>query len=205
MTLNSRLVNLAGLARQLVESALVSPIGGSVSLRWEDQCYISPREARLDRLSAADFIPLKVEDGPNSWQIQRASAVYPDHLACYHTRPDAATVLHLQLTNSTALGCAGLELGALTPDFYRVVGPAVPLLPYLPPGSSQSAEAIGTAIAGHNAVLLRNQGIVVISSSSDEAFVRCQVIEKAAHVVLWAHAATGNCSFLSPQQMAELD
>lgn len=205
MTLNSRLVNLAGLARQLVESALATPVSGSISLRWEDQCYISPRESRLDRLSAADFIPMSIEAGPNSWQVERASAAHPDHLACYRARPDVATVLHLQLSNSTALGCAGLELGVLTPDFYRAVGPAVPLLPYLPPGSPELTEAIRAAITGCNAVLLRNQGIIIIGSSSDEAFVRCQVIEKAANTMLWAHAATGSCSFLSSEQLAALD
>ena len=87
MSLDSRLVNLAALARKLVENGFVRGAAGSISLRWEERCYLSPAGAQLHRLSAADFVPLYIE-GQNSWQLARASGEYALHLACYRARPE---------------------------------------------------------------------------------------------------------------------
>jgi L-fuculose-phosphate aldolase len=188
----------------LAEGGLVRATSGSASLRWQDQCYISPAGARLDRLSAADFIPLSVE-GHNTWQLARASADHRLHLACYRARPDAQTVLLIHPPNCIALGCAGLSLGALTPDFYRAVGAAVPLLPYHTPGAQALAAAVAEQIARHNAVLLRNCGLILAAGSSDEALLHSQMVEEAARAVLLAHAAAGECSFLTAEQIEELE
>lgn len=204
MSLDSRLVNLAAVGRKLVDAGFARSADGSISLRWEDQCHISPADARLDRLSAADFIPLSVA-GSNTWQLKRASAEHALHLACYRTRPDVQTVLLVHPPNCIALGCAGLSLGALTPGFYRAVGAAVPLLPYAAPGSQALVDAVVEQIVGHNAVLLRNQGLILAAGSSDEALQRSQIIEEAARIVLLAHAAAGSCSFLTAEQIAELE
>ncbi len=204
MSLDSRLVNLAAVAHKLAEGGLVRTTSGSVSLRWQDQCYISPADARLERLSAADFIPLSVA-GPNTWQLARASADHMLHLVCYRARPDAQVVLLIHPPNCIALGCAGLGLGALTPDFYRAVGAAVPLLPYFTPGSQSLADVVAEQIVAHKAVLLRNSGLLLAAGSSDEALLHSQMVEEAARAVLLAHAATGSCSFLTAQQIEELE
>lgn len=203
MTLDSRLVNLAAIARKLVDNGLTAVDAGSVSLRWQDQCYLSPAGLRLDRLSAGDFIPLAIHSA-NTWQLARAPADYSLHLACYRARVDALTVLQIQPLYSLSLGCAGLNLAALTPEFYRTVGPAVPLLPYASPGTPALAHAVGEAIAGHRAVLLRQRGLVVTAPSSDEALAHAQRIENAARTMLLAYAAAGCCSALTVEQMQAL-
>ena len=203
MTLDSRLVNLAAVARKLVEDGLAAADVGSTSLRWQDQCYLSPTGLRLDRLSAGDFIPLAI-NGANTWQLARTTADYAVHLACYRARADALTVLQIQPLHCLALGCAGLDLPALTPEFYRTVGSAVPLLAYEAPGTPALAHAVGEAIAAHRAVLLRQRGLVVTASSSEEALAHTRRIEDAARAVLLAHAATGSCSALTAEQMQAL-
>lgn len=203
MSLDSRLVNLAAVARRLVENGFVHGAAGSVSLRWEERCYISPAGARLDRLSAADFLPMFIE-GQNTWQVARASSEHALHLACYRARPDVQTVLRIQPPHCLALGCAGLGIGAISPDFYLALGAEVPLLPYNTATTQVLADAVGQAIAEHDAVLLRNQGLVLVAASSDEALLRSQVVEEAARIVLQAHAATGTCSVLTAEQMEEL-
>lgn len=204
MSLDSRLVNLAAAGRKLVEAGFVRGMGGSISLRWEDQCYISPAGARLDRLSAADFIPLSIP-GPNSWQLARASADHALHLTCYRARPDAQTVFNLHPPNCIALGCAGLNLDAISPEFYLTVGAQAPLLSYLGPATPELADAVAEQIVHHNALLLRNQGLLLIAASSEEALLRSDAVEEAARVVLLACAAAGSCSFLTADQIAELE
>jgi L-fuculose-phosphate aldolase len=177
---------------------------GSVSLRWEDQCYISPAGARLDRLGAADFIPLAIGGG-NTWQLKRASSEHGLHLACYRARPDVQTVLHIQPLHCMALGCAGLSLSAISPSFFWAVGAEAPLLPYSAPASQALIDAVAEAIVHHDALLLRNQGLVLTAAGTDQAWLHSQIIEEAARVVLLAYAATGSCSVLTAQQLAELE
>lgn len=204
MTLETRLVNLAATGRRLVEQGLARGEDNSVSLRWQELCYISPAAARLDRLSAADFVPLAF-DHAASWQLQRASAAHALHLACYRARPDIATVFQLQPLHCTALGCAGLSIPVITPEFYRALGGSVSLVPYALPGSQALADQVAEGIARHNAVLLQNRSVLVVAPSTDEAFARAVAVEEAAHIVLLAHAATGSCSSLTTEQIEELE
>ncbi len=204
MTLESRLVNLAAAGRRLVEQNLTLGLNGSISLRWQDLCYISPAGARLERLSAADFVPLHIVN-QNTWQLPRASAEYALHLASYRARADAATVFRLDPPNCVALGCAGLSLPAITPDLYWAVGPEVPLLPYTTPTTAALVDAVSQALAASDAVLLGNQGLLLIASSTDDAVMHTLLVEEAARVVLLAHAAAGACSFLTTEAIEELE
>ena len=204
MTLNSRLVNLAATAHKLVELGMMRGVSPSVSLRWEDVCYLSPVGARMDRLSVADFISLRI-DGVNTWQMQRVSSSYAMHLACYRARADTATVLCLQPPHCIALGCAGLSIPAITPDFYMAFGAEIPLLPYHALSTQELADGVGQLIGTHEAVLLQNQGLVLVAASTDEAYARSLLTEEAARIVLLAHAATGACSSLTATQMEELE
>lgn len=204
MTLDSRLVNLAATGRALVENGLVRGSGGNISLRWEELCYISPAGARLDRLTSADFVPLSVR-GENTWQIKRASSEYATHLTCYRVRPDAATVVFVSPPNCVAAGCAGLSIPAITPDFWLAVGAQAPLLPYITPATQDLADAVGALIVDHDAVLLRNRGLIVVGESTDSALSKVLQVEEAARIVLLAHAATGECAALTPEQIEELE
>jgi L-fuculose-phosphate aldolase len=204
MSLEARLVNLAAAGRWLVETGLVWGAGGNLSLRWDDMCYITQAGARLDHLSAADFVPLRI-DGVNTWQLERASSEHAMHLACYRIRPDAASVFHIHPPNCLALGCAGLSLPAITPDLYLAVGAEVPLIPYMTPTTQPLADAVSDLIVDHDAVLLRNHGLILVAASTQEALEHSLAVEQAARVVLLAHAATGTCSALSPAEIEELE
>lgn len=203
MSLDSRLVNLAAAGRTLVERGLARGASGSVSLRWEELCYISPAGVRLDRLSAADFVPLSIQRS-NTWQLQRAAVDHAVHLACYRARPDAATVLMVQPPNCVALGCAGLAIPAITPDFCLAIGAQAPLLPYLPPGSNELAEAVGGQMVDYDAVLLRNNGLALVAESTESALAKASLVDEAARIVLLAYAASGECSSLSAEEIETL-
>lgn len=204
MTLDSRLVNLAATGRTLVANNLVRGSGGNMSLRWDELCYISPADARLDRLTSADFVPLNVRT-ENTWQLRRSAIEHAMHLACYRVRSDVATVIHVQPPNCIALGCAGLSIPAITPDFYLAVGAGVPLLPYVTPATQELADAVSALIVDHEAVLLRNYGLVVVAESTESALSKVLLVEEAARIVLLSYAASGQCSALSAEQIEELE
>jgi L-fuculose-phosphate aldolase len=47
-------------------------------------------------------------------------------------------------------------------------------------------QAVAQALGAHNALLLKNHGIVVVGSSVEEACITAVVLEKAAHMQLLA-------------------
>lgn len=54
------------------------------------------------------------------------------------------------------------------------------------PGSRELAEHVVSSLGDQKAVLLANHGVIGIGRSLDEAFLVCQVVEKAAQIFLWA-------------------
>lgn len=196
MTLNSRLVNLASLARQMVESGLLLAYGGSISLRWQDDVYISPRQARLDRIASGDFIRLDLHSD-NSWRLAQVAPEHAVHLTGYRARADVFTVFHLALPHCVALGCAGLGIEVLTPSYRQIVGSAAPLLAASSEDETAMLSAVSQTLVAHNALLLPNQGVLVVAASSDEALLRAQAVEQAAHITLLALAAAGQCRGLA--------
>ena len=204
MSFDSQLLSLAAMARRLVEHGLVRGPGGNVSMRWQDLCYITPTGAWLDRLGSADFVPLNI-NRENPWQLQRASSEYAMHLACYRARPQIEAVVHVHPPNCVALGCAGLSIKAITPDFYLAVGAEVPLLPYITPTTQELADAVGHLMVDHDAVLLRNHGLILAAANIEDALAHSLLVEETARMILLAHAATGTCSFIDRDQLDHME
>jgi L-fuculose-phosphate aldolase len=57
--------------------------------------------------------------------------------------------------------------------------------------SADLGQAVATCLAGHNAVLLRNHGIVTAGRSIEEAVMTAVLLEKACKVQLLAEQAGG--------------
>jgi len=149
-------------------------------------------------------VPLNI-NGENTWQLQRASSESRLHLACYQARAGVGAVFHVRPPNCLALGCAGLELRAITPGFHLAVGEKVPLLPYITPTTQQLADAVGKLVEEHDAVLLRNNGLVLTAADPEAALAHILTVEEAARVVLLAQAASGSCSYLSAADIKDLE
>ncbi|MEA3337528.1 MAG: class II aldolase/adducin family protein [Chloroflexota bacterium] len=204
MSLDSNLVDLVAMGRKLMDHRMVRGTAGNLSLRWDELCYISPRGARLDQLSVADFVPLNIHDR-NTWQLERASLESAMHLACYRARPDIKVVVHGHPSNCIALGCAGLSLKAITPEFYRELGPEVPLLRYYTPTTQELADAVGEAMTRSDAVILRNHGMTLAAPSLEDALARTLMLDEAARIVLWSHAASGASLVLTASDLKRLE
>ena len=114
-------------------------------------------------------------------------------------------MVHVHPPNCVALGCAGLSIKAITPDFYLALGAEVPLLPYITPTTEELADAVGHLMEDHDAVLLRNHGLILAASSIEDALTLSLLVEEAARIILLAHAATGTCSYLDREQLAQLE
>jgi ribulose-5-phosphate 4-epimerase/fuculose-1-phosphate aldolase len=56
------------------------------------------------------------------------------------------------------------------------------VIPYFRPGSQALADAVGTAAASHNCMLLRNHGLICAGSTLSEAIDRAEELEQTARL-----------------------
>jgi len=125
------------------------------------------------------------------------------HIACFLRRPDVNAIIHTHPPVATAVAMTGKPLPPIYPDLIALVGTEIPVLPYIVPSGEALAEAVAEALAGHNAVLLGNHGLVTVGANVREAYFRNLIVEEASKTWLAARSL-GEPYVLTPEQVNEV-
>ena len=193
---------LIALGVELVDRGLVLGSGGNLSFRADDIAYVTRSGAPLHRLTAADFMPVPINESyhhPDGHP--RPSIETPMHLAAYRTRADARFVVHCHPVHAIAWAMQTDVLPAITPDFAVYVNPSIPVVPYLHPGSASLASAVSQTLQDNPALLLANHGVLVTGDTAAKTLLRTLLIDETAHICLLA-AAAGDIRPLQPHEIA---
>jgi L-fuculose-phosphate aldolase len=197
MTLMQELILLG---QEIVRRGLVLGSGGNLSFRQGETMYITRSGALLHQLDETDFLPVPLT---KPWLrpdvAPRPSTETPMHIAAYHARPQARTIVHCHPVSAIAWAMQERPLPATTPDFTLYLGPEVPVVPYFLPGSQALADAVTAALAQSPGVLMGNHGVLVCADTVARARLRLFHIDDAANICLRALAA----GQLRPLQTAE--
>lgn len=132
---------------------------------------------------------------PNGERVSGQSKPFGElglHLTVLSMRPDAAAVIHAHPPTATGLACAGSRL-LETPFMAEAVvslGTSIPTVPFAPPGAP-ACQALAPFVAGHDAVLLGNHGVLAWGSDLEQAYLRLELVEHLARVALHAERAGG--------------
>ena len=159
---------------------------GNLSIREGERVWITPTGCSLRKVTP-EIMALIDMDG-KALNGCKASKEYPFHLAAYRAAGErAGALVHLHCTYTVALSClADLDeaepLPVFTPYYLMRVAPLA-VLPYFRPGSEELAGAVGAAAVKHDAMLMRNHGVITLGRTMDEAVDRCEELEETAK--LW--------------------
>ncbi len=133
----------------------------------------------------------------------KPSSEWHFHEAIYKSRPDVQAVVHTHSANATALACLRRPL----PAFHYMVavagGDNVPLVPYFTFGTEELSAAVASAMAGRDACLLANHGLVAAGGSMAQALKVVEEVESLCGMYLQT-LAVGEPALLSAAQMAEV-
>lgn len=179
---------IVAICRDLYLREMVGASGGNVSVRLGDAVLITAGGKSLGRLTARHVIRADLEGG---WSgANRPSKELPMHLAVYAARPDVRAVVHTHSPCAVAVSCMHAArtrnaLPVLTPGYAARVG-TLPLIPYARPGSKALQRAVSENIRAHNAILLRNHGVVAVGTTLEEAVNRAEEVEENAKIFLLA-------------------
>ncbi len=167
-------------ARLLIERGLTRGTGGNISVRQDELVAITPSGVAYASMTAEDIVVVDLAGRVVEGTL-RPSSECGMHLACYRTERAFGAVVHTHSPFATTLACMQREL----PPIHYLIGYAggtVPCIPYYPFGSDELAEAAAAGMAGRNAVLLGNHGLLAAGADLDYAFSVAEETEFVAEL-----------------------
>ncbi len=167
-------------ARLLIERGLTRGTGGNISIRQDELVAITPSGVAYESMTAEDIVVVDLTGRVVEGTL-RPSSECGMHLACYRAESAFGAVVHTHSAFATTLACMQREL----PPIHYLIGYAggtVPCIPYYPFGSDELAEAAAAGMAGRNAVLLGNHGLLAAGADLDYAFSVAEETEFVAEL-----------------------
>jgi L-fuculose-phosphate aldolase len=169
---------------------LLTSNDGNLSVRLSgDRVLITPAGVSKGRMGVNDILCIasdgqRIQDSPG----HAPSSETPMHLEVYRQRPDVRAVIHAHPVFSTTLTVAGLEFPIdILPEGALLRG-GVPVTSFAKPGTVEDAGAIRPLIGSHDAILLRQHGILTCGLDLEEALLNLERVEHVAEVFWRAHA-----------------
>lgn len=169
-------------SRLVARAGFVIGTGGNISARCRDIVYLKARDADLSQVTERDFVGYDLKTDrliskrppSHEWRL---------HLGCFRVRTDIKAVIHVHPPLVLALP----EKKLIKPDYYELITTVrtdIPVLPRLPAATQRLADAVIKSIKNHNALILKNHGVVTVGRTLAEAFIRAQAIERMALVLI---------------------
>lgn len=177
--------------RKLSEKGLIAAADGNVSCRsGENSLLITPSGRSKGELEPRDLLLVDFEGRVHEGEGRPSSEIRM-HVLAYRRRPDVNAVVHAHPPLLTALTLAGIPfLADALPEVWLTIGP-VPTAPYATPCTSEVPESILPFIDRHQAILLERHGSITLGRDLNEAYMRLEKLEHAAHSLFYAHLLGG--------------
>jgi L-fuculose-phosphate aldolase len=177
--------------KRLLRENLVSGTWGNLSLRMDDEnMIITPSGKPYELLSPEDMV--RVNYRTLSWDGEsKPSSELKLHAAIYLDRKDANAVIHTHQPNASTVAAARREVPPILDDMAQIIGPSVRVAAYALPNTKKIVRKTLRALNGRNAALMANHGAVCVGRDMEEAFVVCQVLEKACRAFIEAEFLGG--------------
>lgn len=191
------------MGKKLLAAGLVLGTWGNVSARLDKKrMVITPSGMDYLKIEPEDMAVVDVETG--EWSGPRKpSTEAPLHSLIYKARPEVGAVIHAHSVFASTVAACGKDIPAVLEEVAQVAGGPVRVARYALPGTKELACNAVEALEGRNAVLLANHGVVAVGADLDEAFLVCQVVEKAAMVLIYG-TLLGGVRLLPEGDVAEL-
>jgi L-fuculose-phosphate aldolase len=181
---------------------LVIGLEGNVSARvGDDWVLATPAGVCKGFLQPEDLALADLQGRPVG--DARPSTELGMHLAIYAARPDVRAIVHGHPPFATAFATAGRDLDlCLLPEVVVSLG-AVPVTRYATPGTAEVGSVVCELIVDHDAILLRNHGVVAVGKDVLDAYYKLETVDHVARITLLS-MVLGGPQPLSQQQVDRL-
>ena len=183
-------VDIPTMMRLVYERGLTTLSGGNLSMRDDDDIWITPSGIDKGKLEPEDVVCIKA-DGTITGK-HRPSSEYPFHQAIYARRDDVQVILHAHSPALVAY-CIAHKVPdtRILKEAYALCG-EIGYAEYVMPGSPQLGEKLATVFSeGYDVVLMENHGVVTVGENLEEAFDRLVFATLIAQISLHTSALGG--------------
>jgi len=164
---------------RLLKEGLVARTWGNISIRVDDaHMLITPSGRPYEELTLNDIVLVNYHTSKHEGTV-KPSSEKELHCEIYRTRKEVNAVIHTHQMNASTVAAAHREVPPILDDQAQIIGPSVRVADYALPSTKKIAKKTVKALKGRNAALMANHGAVCVGRDLDEAFVVCQVLEKA--------------------------
>jgi ribulose-5-phosphate 4-epimerase/fuculose-1-phosphate aldolase len=182
----SDIAELVRVVRSLFSRRYSFGTAGNVTVRVGELVYATPTGSSFETVLPEE-IAVCTRDGAVTGKAKPTKEL-PFHLAAYRARADAHAVVHLHSTYATAVACLrNLDMDNAFPPltaYFAMRVPALPVVPYLPPGDAGLAGEVERLARSTPAMLMRNHGSIAIGKTLAEASALAEEIEETARLYL---------------------
>ncbi len=191
------------IGRLLHEKNFVAATDGNISVRVSSKSIlVTPTGMSKGMLRPEDLL-LVDPDGRKLAGTREVSTELSMHLLIYQLRDDVNAVVHAHPPTATGFAAAGLALDEPLISEVELSLGRVPLAGYARPGSTELCARLSPLIAGNNAILMANHGVVTYAEDLLTAYLHMETVEHFARISLVTHQL-GRQHALDNQQVNEL-
>jgi L-fuculose-phosphate aldolase len=176
---------------RLVKEGLVARTWGNISIRVDEtHMLITPSGRTYEDLTPKDIVLVNYHTSKHEGAI-KPSSEKELHCEIYRTRKKINAVVHTHQMNASTVAAAQREVPPILDDMAQIIGPSVRVAAYALPSTKKITKKTVRALKGRNAALMANHGAVCVGRDLEEAFVVCQVLEKACKAFIEAEFLGG--------------
>ena len=175
---------------------------GNISARFGENILITTSGSSNAFLKESDFALINF-DGEKVIPDRKPSSEKKLHIEFYKMRPDINFILHVHSPYLSSFASAGKDLMApvMAENVYYFKG--IPLAEYGLPSSNELVVNTAKYFNEYDCVLMANHGVIIGSKSLDDAYLKLELAEQYAQVVLNTYIL-GGPSVLSEEQAREI-
>lgn len=177
--------------KQLLAEGYVSGTWGNISYRIDKNFMaITPSGREYETMVDDDIVIVNYKDHSYEGDL-KPSSEFKLHTEIYRTRKNINAVIHTHQMNASTVAAARREVPPILDDMAQIIGATVRCADYALPNTKKIVRATVKALKGRYAALMANHGAVCIGREMKEAFVVCQVLEKACKAFIEAEFLGG--------------
>jgi L-fuculose-phosphate aldolase len=189
--------------KQLYDRCFVAATDGNISVRLgHDRLLCTPTGMSKGMMRDDDCVIVN-SSGMKLSGHREVSSEIAMHLLIYRMRSDVNAIVHAHPPTATGYAAAGMALDkALVSEIVLSLG-SVPLARYATPGTPALCDSLEPHIAGHNAILMANHGVVAYADDLHKAYMNMETVEHFAKIALVTHQL-GSQQVLSAEDVEKL-
>ncbi len=193
---------LAEYAQRAAAEKLLTGPEGNLSLKLKEKIYITPSNVFKEKLRPEDITVLDPSGKVIEGRTPSSEAAL--HLRVYENRPEVGAIIHAHPPYTLALSLAGEDFSqAFLAETVLYLG-EIGVVPFLPPGSKELAEAVAQAAKDKEVLVLERHGAVALGRDLAQAFTRLLILEKTAQILYLAKTLKKDLSPLIEEEVKAL-